>query len=173
MQRDSDGRRLPATRARSRLLASAAVLAAGLTAAASARAENAADRGHRIFMNSGCFACHGQMGNGGIGPQFRNDPFLGFTDYVIGQILIGRSVMPSFADRLSDEQIADVASYLRTSWGNNFGEVKPQEVAQIRKMLQAEEAQVGSSSQPRLPPPQTTHPAVNPPPRNEPPAAKQ
>ena len=109
--------------------------------------------GHQVFMQSGCFACHGEMGNGGVGPRFREDRFLAFTDYVVGQILIGRSVMPAFADKLDDQQIAAVASYIRDSWGNQFGEVKPQEVAQVRKLLEQEQQALSGSSEPRQPPP--------------------
>lgn len=116
--------------------------------------------GHRVFMQSGCFACHGEMGNGGVGPRFREDRFLAFTDYVAGQILIGRSVMPAFADKLDDRQIAAVASYVRDSWGNHFGEVKPEEVATVRRQLQQEQQALSGSSEPRQPPPANQPAAV-------------
>ncbi len=114
--------------------------------------------GHGIFMQNGCFVCHGQDGNGGAGPRFRGDPFLGITDYVIAQILLGRGIMPSYASRLNDQQLAAVATYIRSSWGNNFGEVKPEQVAQVRKQIQQEENQMGSSQPsqgPANPPPAT------------------
>ena len=99
-------------------------------------AQNEAD-GSQTYMQSGCFVCHGQMGEGGAGPRLRGDPFLSITDYVVAQILLGRGIMPSFGQKLDDQQIAAVASYIRTSWGNKYGEVKPQEVAQIRKKLES------------------------------------
>jgi mono/diheme cytochrome c family protein len=99
-------------------------------------AQNAAD-GSQIYMQSGCFVCHGQMGEGGAGPRLRGDPFLSITDYVAAQILLGRGIMPSFGQKLNDQQIAAVASYVRTSWDNKYGEVKPPEVAQIRKQFQS------------------------------------
>jgi mono/diheme cytochrome c family protein len=74
---------------------------------------------------------------GGAGPRLRGDPFLSITDYVVAQILLGRGIMPSFGEKLNDQQIAAVAGYIRTSWGNKFGDVKPQEVAQIRKQFQS------------------------------------
>jgi mono/diheme cytochrome c family protein len=110
-----------------------------------------AANGETIYMNGRCFACHGQDGFGGVGPRFRQDHFLGLTDYVIGQILIGRSVMPSFAEALSDQQIADVATYIRNSWGNQFGGVQPQEVATVRNELKVKPQQgphVSSNEQP-------------------------
>ena len=104
------------------------------------------DSGEKIFMQNNCFVCHGQQGFGGIGPSFRNDPFLLLTDYVAGQILLGRGVMPPFGGKLDDNQIAAVASYVRNSWGNHFGEVKPEEVAQVRQMVDAFKRQVATQS---------------------------
>ena len=86
-------------------------------------------------MQSGCFACHGEMGHGGAGPGFRNDKLLAADQYVIGQILIGRGIMPAFAHKLNDEQIAAVATYVRNSWGNDFGPVSPADVAKARKQF--------------------------------------
>ena len=98
--------------------------------------QNAADGSH-IFRESGCFVCHGEMGNGGAGPGLRGDPFLSITDYVVAQILLGRNIMPAFGEALSDQQIAQVASYIRNNWGNHFGTVDPQEVARLRKQFQS------------------------------------
>lgn len=107
--------------------------------------------GKDVYMNARCFACHGEAGNGGVGPRFREDHFIGLTDYVVGQILIGRGVMPSFADALSDRQIADVATYIRNSWGNRFGGVQPQDVSSVRDRLKVKPQQgphVSSNEQP-------------------------
>lgn len=97
--------------------------------------EVSATNGAQVFKQARCYACHGEQGFGGVGPKFRQDRFLGLADYVIAQILIGRGIMPSFAETLNDEQIAAVASYIRQSWGNNYGDVKAQEVAATRKEL--------------------------------------
>ncbi len=78
-----------------------------------------------------------RWGNGGAGPGLRGDPFLAITDYVVAQILLGRTIMPAFGEALSDQQIASVATYIRNSWGNHFGKVEPQEVAQLRKKFEA------------------------------------
>jgi mono/diheme cytochrome c family protein len=77
------------------------------------------------------------MGAGGAGPALRGDPFLSIADYVVAQILVGRTIMPTFGEALSDQQIAAVASYIRNSWGNYFGTVEPQEVARLRKKFKA------------------------------------
>jgi mono/diheme cytochrome c family protein len=112
-------------------------------------AQNAATlpNGSQVFMSSACFACHGQNGTGGVGPSFRGDPFLSLTDFVVAQILLGRGVMPPFGDKLNDQQIAAVATYIRNDWGNHFGEVKPQEVAQIRSQLKSLDTQTAMGHQ--------------------------
>lgn len=125
-----------ATSPRVREKASALVITAIVASSSPAFGQNAPD-GSQIFKESGCFVCHGEMGNGGAGPGLRGDPFLSITDYVVAQILLGRTIMPSFGQKLNDQQIAAVASYIRTSWGNKYGEVKPQEVAQIRNHFQS------------------------------------
>ena len=55
--------------------------------------------------------------------------------HVVAQIVLGRGQMPPFGNRLSDEQIAAVAQYIRNSWGNDFGPVTPKDVADTRQLL--------------------------------------
>lgn len=115
--------------------------------------------GKNVYMDARCFACHGEDGFGGAGPRFRENHFLVLTDYVIAQILIGRGIMPSFAETLSNQQIAEVATYIRNNWGNHFGDVQPQDVASVRNQLKVKPEQgphVSSSEQPKgvpAPPP--------------------
>lgn len=79
-----------------------------------------------------CAQCHGQNGRGGIGPALAGDQNLQDAQWVVDQILHGGGGMPAFADQLSNEQIAAVATHERTSWGNSFGEVTEDQVAQVR-----------------------------------------
>jgi mono/diheme cytochrome c family protein len=118
--------------------------------------EITASTGIQVYKQARCYACHGEQGFGGVGPSFRQDRFLAIGDYVIAQILLGRGIMPSFAEALNDEQIAAVATYIRDSWGNGFGDVKADEVATIRKQLSTEKTpqqpHVSASGQPRQAP---------------------
>jgi mono/diheme cytochrome c family protein len=41
--------------------------------------------------------------------------------------------MPAYADKLSDQEIADVATYIRNSWGNAAALVTPEQVAKARR----------------------------------------
>jgi mono/diheme cytochrome c family protein len=75
------------------------------------------------------------MGDGGVGPQFVDNPFLLFSDYVVGRILLGGGEMPAFADELSDAQIAAVANYVAETWGAHPLKVSPEQVTAERKKI--------------------------------------
>jgi mono/diheme cytochrome c family protein len=44
--------------------------------------------------------------------------------------------MPRFAWRLSDKEVADVVTFIRTSWGNSTSPVSSDDVAKTRESLQ-------------------------------------
>ncbi len=71
-----------------------------------------------------CAACHMADGAGAAGagryPSLARDPRLASTDLAIGVVLHGRRAMPGFAGTLTDQQIADVVSYLQTHLGNDY-----------------------------------------------------
>lgn len=52
--------------------------------------------------------------------------------------------MPAFGWRLSDQEVADVATFVRTSWGNTGAPVSAGDVAKVRKTV--------SVAVPELPP---------------------
>lgn len=88
--------------------------------------------GEQIYSRAGCVVCHGLDGQGGVGPGFASDPFLVANEYVPLRILFGSHKMPAFKDQLSDEDIANVASFIRTSWGNSMGLISVAEVKKAR-----------------------------------------
>jgi mono/diheme cytochrome c family protein len=47
--------------------------------------------------------------------------------------------MPPFADKMTDDEIADVASYMRNAWGNRAPAASAKEVSDLRKTLAAEQ----------------------------------
>ena len=55
--------------------------------------------------------------------------------------------MPSFAHKLSNEQIAAVATYIRTSWGNKFGPVSAGDVAKAREQFTSPDANAPKTNQ--------------------------
>jgi mono/diheme cytochrome c family protein len=46
--------------------------------------------------------------------------------------------MPSFAWKLTDQQIADVSTYIRNSWGNRASPVSATDVREARRKLNLE-----------------------------------
>ena len=122
-------------------------LSAGLLAGAALGEEPSGPSGLDTFMQFGCFACHGQLGYGGAGPGFRGDKMLAAQDYVVARILLGGGIMPAFGEKLTDQEIAAVATYIRTSWGNGFGRVDAKQVAQTRATLGGGKAQPASGTQ--------------------------
>ena len=54
--------------------------------------------------------------------------------------------MPSFAWKLDDQEVADVATFLRNSWGNDAPGVSASEVRQARKQLGLDEVHLTVNS---------------------------
>ena len=71
-----------------------------------------------------CTGCHMADGKGATGagtyPALAGDPNLAVAGYPVGVIVHGQRAMPSFARLLTDQQIAEVADYIRHSFGNSF-----------------------------------------------------
>jgi mono/diheme cytochrome c family protein len=71
-----------------------------------------------------CQGCHMPQGQGAKGagfyPALANNPRLASGAYPTYVVLSGLHGMPSFAERLSDQQVADVVNYVRTNFGNNY-----------------------------------------------------
>jgi mono/diheme cytochrome c family protein len=99
-------------------------------AAASPVAPEVMTAGGSLFR-SNCSVCHGSQGEGGAGPRLAGDAFLAKADSVAVQIIRGSDYMPGFP-RLTDDQVASIATYVRNSFGNTFGPVTPAEVAAVR-----------------------------------------
>ena len=86
-----------------------------------------------VHYRRSCAMCHGAEGEGGIGPPLAGSATLENTEFVLNRILAGTSVMPSFANRLTPGQIASIATFERTSWGNDFGTVTADQVATLQE----------------------------------------
>lgn len=110
--------------------ASAAVPAAPAPAA---DADAAMPDGEQVFAAAGCAGCHGVDGGGGVGPELAGNQNANDATYVVTQILQGGETMPPFADRLTNEEIAAVANYVRNAWGNAATEpIAPADVEAAR-----------------------------------------
>lgn len=106
------------------------VVAAALLAGCAPGARETATSGARIYADL-CSACHGDRGQGAVGPALAGNDHLADTNDVVTRLLEGVGGMANFS-ALSDEQLAAVATHIRTSWGNRFGAVDAATVARLR-----------------------------------------
>lgn len=79
-----------------------------------------------------CAVCHGPAGHSDNAAVLAKNPKLGDATYLARTILHGFGYMPAFKDRLSNNDIAEIASFIRNSWGNDFGVLTTAEVEKER-----------------------------------------
>jgi len=125
-------------------------LAASALPRASAVPDAAAmSRGAAVYSDA-CTSCHLENGAGqpGVFPPLGHNAVVQQTDGtgVEHLILAGTRIattptrptplsMPPFAWKLTDQEVADVASYVRNSWGNRAAPIAAGQVAALRKQL--------------------------------------
>lgn len=83
-----------------------------------------------------CQSCHMADGKGAEGagrmPALAANPRLAAPAYPIIMVAKGRGAMPGFVGTLSTAQAANVVTYIRTHFGNNFaGSVTEADVAKL------------------------------------------
>ena len=71
--------------------------------------------GYDVYL-ANCARCHGQDGQGGVGPKLAGVVTADFPDAQQEIVLVrnGRAGMPSFKNDLSAAEIQDVVTYTRT-----------------------------------------------------------
>ncbi len=79
-----------------------------------------------------CAICHGPAGRSDNAAVLAGDAKLADPAHVARVILHGFGYMPAFKDRLSDNDIAEIGTYIRNSWGNEFGVLTTEEVKDAR-----------------------------------------
>jgi cbb3-type cytochrome c oxidase subunit III len=89
--------------------------------------------GASIFAKN-CAACHGANGAGGIGPALAGNPRVNIDNAtpMLTTILQGRNLMPSWRGQLAAGDIAAVATFIRSSWGNRVSPVSTAQVEAIK-----------------------------------------
>lgn len=102
--------------------------------------------GAGVYIDN-CAACHRTDGQGytRVFPALAGNPVLQTADAssLIHIVLAGGTLpathtapstftMPGFAWRLSDQEVADVVNFIRTSWGNQGSQVSADDVKQMR-----------------------------------------
>ncbi|MEB5706342.1 c-type cytochrome [Pantoea anthophila] len=105
--------------------------------------------GERLYLDN-CGACHFVTGKGapGVFPELDQATIVNASDPtgLIHTILAGaqqpsvakapsKLAMPGFAGRLSDDEVAQLATFIRQGWSNSAPAVSKDQVAEVRKTL--------------------------------------
>lgn len=116
-------------------------------------------RGAELYLDN-CAACHRTDGksNAIVFPALPGNPTVLAQDptSLIRVVLAGSKLpstktapsdlgMPGFAWRLSDQETAQVVSFVRQSWGNNAPAASAAQVATVRKLVDHEEMKAGNA----------------------------
>ena len=108
----------------------------GDSAGASANTTARPATGEQVYVQV-CQACHMADGKGGVGaghiPALAKNSNLEDFSYPVSMILQGRGAMPPLGDMLDSAQIAAVATYVRTHFGNSYK--KPVTEADVKMMM--------------------------------------
>ena len=77
----------------------------------------AATEGKKLFLKTGCYACHGHEAEGAVGPDLTDDEwiFQPTDSMIFNTIAKGRrgTVMAPFADQLKPDEIWKIVEFLR------------------------------------------------------------
>ncbi|WP_156181577.1 cytochrome c [Halomonas sp. PR-M31] len=117
------------------------------TSATLASAKVDIDSGERLYLDN-CNACHFTNGKGAswVFPALKGNSLVVAEnpDGLLHVILAGAQMpstpkapaklaMPGFGWRLSDKEVADLATFVRSGWGNDGDSVTADQVAEVRK----------------------------------------
>jgi cytochrome c6 len=112
-------------------------------------AHGAAHADGKALFARNCAACHQATGKGipGAFPALAGNGFVqGEASQVAAVLLKGRGGMPDFSPTLSDADIAEVLSFVRSAWGNQAAPLDAQEVAALRATLKVPAFAAGQMS---------------------------
>lgn len=83
------------------------------------------EKGKAVY-EAHCAACHQANGQGmpPVMPALAGNANLKDAQMILNVVKNGRGTMPAVGAAYSDEELKAVATYIRNSWGNNFGPVE-------------------------------------------------
>jgi mono/diheme cytochrome c family protein len=96
------------------------------------------EQGGAALFASVCAGCHQPDASGASGgaayPALSGNGNVASADYMERLLLNGQRGMPPVGQMMTDQQIADVINYVRTHFGNAYGEaVSPEDVEAARR----------------------------------------
>jgi mono/diheme cytochrome c family protein len=93
----------------------------------------------KVVYSSQCLSCHQANGLGipGINPPLTGKGVTGDKTNLIGILINGHQHSMSANSMIKDQEIADVLTFIRNSFGNKASSVKVSDVKSARKKLQS------------------------------------
>lgn len=89
------------------------------------------EEGQQVFRHI-CATCHGSGGEGAIGIRLIGNKLLANELEIAGAIIRGQGYMPALGGQLTDAELAAALTYIRNSWGNQYGPVSEDTVQEAR-----------------------------------------
>lgn len=97
------------------------------------------DTGENVYA-ANCAVCHGEEGDEALQSHVvklaGNDEAVENGPRVVRQIVYGGGYMPAFGDELSNHEVAAVATFVRNSWGNEYGAITEEVVEEVRSQFE-------------------------------------
>jgi predicted lipoprotein with Yx(FWY)xxD motif len=94
----------------------------------------------QVVYEQTCASCHGEDGDEANGAHVvkivESERGVRNAGSFIRRVLYGASYMPGFVDSLSDREVAAVVTYVRNSWGFDYGLVTEEEVVTEREKFE-------------------------------------
>lgn len=88
------------------------------------------ERGEEVYVNN-CAGCHQEDGGGTVTyPALDGNPLVTLHDTapLVEVVSYGRGGMPAFRERLEDDEMIAVLTYIRNAWGNEAPPVPEKQV---------------------------------------------
>lgn len=97
-----------------------------------------------------CFGCHGKDGKGidTMGPPIQNSEWVLGDPIRLSKVLLhglmgpisvnqtqynSSMIMPGFVNKLDDNELSNISTYIRNNWGNSASEVSPNLIKKVRE----------------------------------------
>jgi mono/diheme cytochrome c family protein len=108
------------------------------TAPTLSRGQSFDEQGGAALFAAVCAGCHQPDAGGAIGagdyPALADNKDAASTDYLERLLFKGQRGMPAVGQMMSDQQVADVINYVRSHFGNAYGDaVSPADVEAARR----------------------------------------
>jgi|SRR5450631_629394 ubiquinol-cytochrome c reductase cytochrome c subunit len=81
-----------------------------MAACGQCQADDTVNPGREIYMQKGCFTCHGTVGQGGAGPRLAPSPWP--VEALAAYVRNPSGSMPSYRFQITDAELVSIRAYL-------------------------------------------------------------